>query len=426
MPMSIYHLPYLIKEVKIMDFDNRNTDNPYEVIEPQKERKKGFSFKQVIIIAIIVSLVGGTAIGAGYNIAGLLIAENISGEDIIKDSSFEKSNNDNETADNTTQVTHNTKQLSIEEIVKKVGPSVVSITTRVETRDFFSNRSIQEGMGSGVIFEIGEEGIMILTNQHVVNNSQQLTVLFDEGVKADAKIVGTDADADLAVIQIAKADIPNGIEESIKAVEFGNSDSLSVGERAIAIGNPLGYNDTVTVGVISALDRELQLADKNLRLVQTDAAINPGNSGGALVNGQGQLIGINTIKIVDAQVEGIGFAIPINYAKPIIQELLDQGYVSRPFLGIVAGDIDEEASEIYKLPIGVYIHDVMEGSAAHKAGIERGDVIIEIDGEKILSMDQLTNLIADKKVGDELKITIIKNGKESRELTTTLQEKQNN
>ncbi len=409
-----------------MDFDNRNTDNPYEVIEPQKERKKGFSFKQVIIIAIIVSLVGGTAIGAGYNIAGLLIAENISGEDIIKDSSFEKSNNDNETADNTTQVTHNTKQLSIEEIVKKVGPSVVSITTRVETRDFFSNRSIQEGMGSGVIFEIGEEGIMILTNQHVVNNSQQLTVLFDEGVKADAKIVGTDADADLAVIQIAKADIPNGIEESIKAVEFGNSDSLSVGERAIAIGNPLGYNDTVTVGVISALDRELQLADKNLRLVQTDAAINPGNSGGALVNGQGQLIGINTIKIVDAQVEGIGFAIPINYAKPIIQELLDQGYVSRPFLGIVAGDIDEEASEIYKLPIGVYIHDVMEGSAAHKAGIERGDVIIEIDGEKILSMDQLTNLIADKKVGDELKITIIKNGKESRELTTTLQEKQNN
>src|SRR5690554_1218307 len=143
-----------------MDFDNRNTDNPYEVIEPQKERKKGFSFKQVIIIAIIVSLVGGTVIGAGYNIAGLLIAENISGEDIIKDSSFEKSNNDNETADNTTQVTHNTKQLSIEEIVKKVGPSVISITTRVETRHFFSNRSIQEGMGSGVIFEIGEQGIM--------------------------------------------------------------------------------------------------------------------------------------------------------------------------------------------------------------------------------------------------------------------------
>lgn len=409
-----------------MDFENRNTDNRYEVVEVKKEKKKGFSFKQVIILAIIVSLVGGTAIGAGYNIAGLLIAEKISGEEIIKESSFEKGNNENETADNTTKVSHNEDQLTIEEIVQKVGPSVVSITSKVQSTDFFRNQSIQEGMGSGVIFEIGEEGMMILTNQHVVNNSQQLTVIFDDELKADAKIVGTDADADLAVIQIAKKDIPKGIEESIKAVEFGNSDSLSVGERAIAIGNPLGYNDTVTVGVISALDRELQLADKNLRLVQTDAAINPGNSGGALVNGQGQLIGINTIKIADTQVEGIGFAIPINYAKPIIQELLDQGYVSRPFLGIVAGDIDEEASKIYKLPIGVYIHDVMEGSAAHKAGIERGDVIIEIDGVKILTMDQLTELIASKKVGDEIKITIVKNGKENRELTTTLQEKQNN
>lgn len=411
-----------------MDFKNKNTEHQYEVFDKQRESKKGLSFKQVIIIAIIVSLVGGAAIGAGYNVAGLLIAENISGGDIVQDSSFEKSMNSDEkgTTDNAAQLSHNNEQLSIEEIVEKVGPSVVSITTRVETRDFFMNRAIQEGMGSGVIFEIGEEGIMILTNQHVVNNSQQLTVIFDDGIKADAKIVGTDSDTDLAVIQIAKKDIPEGIEKSIKAVEFGNSDALSVGERAIAIGNPLGYNDTVTAGVISALDRELQLADKNLKLVQTDAAINPGNSGGALVNGKGQLIGINTVKISDTQVEGIGFAIPINYAKPIIQELLDQGYVSRPYLGIVAGDIDEEAAEIYKLPIGVFIHDVMDGSAAHKAGIERGDVIIEIDGDKILTMDQLTQLIANKKVGDEMQITIIKNGKENRELTVKLQEKQNN
>ena len=168
------------------------------------------------------------------------------------------------------------------------------------------------------------------------------------------------------------------------------------------------------------------MADKNLKLIQTDAAINPGNSGGALVNGRGQLIGINTIKIADSKVEGLGFAIPINYAKPIIQELLSQGYVSRPYLGIVAGDIDEEAAKIYKLPIGIYIHDVMSGSAAHKAGIRRGDVIIEIDGDKIITMEQLTKLISQKKVGDELTITIVRNGKETKELKATLLEKPNN
>lgn len=410
-----------------MDFKNNNTNNQYEVLETQKERRRGFSFRQIIIIAIIISLVGGLAIGVGYNVAGVLIAENISGKDINRDSSFEMSNNDGmETSDNTTKISHNKEQLTTEEIVQKVGASVVSINSKVQSMDIFRNQNIQDGMGSGVIFEVGEKGIMILTNQHVVNNSKQLTVIFDDDVQAHAKIVGADSDADLAVIQIDKKDIPKGIEGSIKAVEFGDSDNLSVGERAIAIGNPLGYSDTVTVGVISALNRELQLADKNLKLIQTDAAINPGNSGGALVNGLGQLIGINTIKISDTKVEGIGFAIPINHAKPIIQELLHQGYVSKPFLGIVAGDIDAEASKIYKLPIGVYIHDVMEGSAADRAGITTGDVIIEIEGDKILSMKQLTELIANRKVGDKLKIVIVKNGKENRELIVTLQEKPNN
>ncbi|HHT51067.1 MAG TPA: PDZ domain-containing protein [Eubacteriaceae bacterium] len=408
-----------------MDYNNRDNHNEYEVLEIGKKRKKGLSFTKIIILAIIVSLVGGTAIGAGYNIVNYIITGDLAGEKIDRDSSFDKSGEGGIIEDSEKNFQKDS-QLSTEEIVQKVGPSVVAITNRVQSRDIFMNQVIQEGAGSGVIFEISNEGIMIMTNQHVVDKAHQLTVAFNNEDRADAKLIGADPDADLAVIQIERKDIPQGIEKSIKAIEFGDSDNLFVGERAIAIGNPLGYSGTVTSGIVSGLDRELHLADKNLKLIQTDAAINPGNSGGALVNGRGQLIGINTIKIADSKVEGLGFAIPINYAKPIIQELLSQGYVSRPYLGIVAGDIDEEAAKIYKLPIGIYIHDVMSGSAAHKAGIRRGDVIIEIDGDKIITMEQLTKLISQKKVGDELTITIVRNGKETKELKATLLEKPNN
>lgn len=408
-----------------MDYNNRNTENQYEVFEVGKKKRKGFSFSQIIILAVVISLVGGAAIGAGYNLANYIITGDFEGENIDKDSSFDKSDG-GEITENTPQVTQKGGQLSTEEIVQKVNPSVIAITSKVQGRDIFMNQTIQEGAGSGVIFEISNEGIMILTNQHVVDKAQQLTVAFNDEDRADAKLIGADPDADLAVIKIERKDIPQGIENSIKAIEFGDSDKLSVGERAIAIGNPLGYSGTVTSGIISGLDRELHLADKNLKLVQTDAAINPGNSGGALVNGSGQLIGINTIKIADSKVEGLGFAIPINHAKPIIQELLSQGYVSRPYLGIVAGDIDEEAAKTYRLPIGIYIHDVMGDGAAYRAGIRSGDVIIEIDGDKILTMEQLTKLISQKKVGDELTITIVRNGKETKELKATLLEKPNN
>ncbi len=408
-----------------MDYNNRNTENQYEVFEVGKKKRKGFSFSQIIILAVVISLVGGAAIGAGYNLANYIITGDFEGENIDKDSSFDKSDG-GEITENTPQVTQKGGQLSTEEIVQKVNPSVIAITSKVQGRDIFMNQTIQEGAGSGVIFEISNEGIMILTNQHVVDKAQQLTVAFNDEDRADAKLIGADPDADLAVIKIERKDIPQGIENSIKAIEFGDSDKLSVGERAIAIGNPLGYSGTVTSGIISGLDRELHLADKNLKLVQTDAAINPGNSGGALVNGSGQLIGINTIKIADSKVEGLGFAIPINHAKPIIQELLSQGYVSRPYLGIVAGDIDEEAAKTYRLPIGIYIHDVMGDGAAYRANIRSGDVIIEIDGDKILTMEQLTKLISQKKVGDELTITIVRNGKETKELKATLLEKPNN
>lgn len=394
--------------------------------DSKKNKEKRFTFKQIIAIVLVASLVGGGAIGAGYQVAGYILSPKVDQGVNNGDWSFENDSNAtkqeaNSSSEDITPMSQS--GLTTQEIVNQVGPSVVSITSRVQTTDFFRNQILQEGAGSGVVFKVGDEGILILTNQHVVDSAQALTVTFDDNVRVDAQVVGADTDTDLAIIKIDSKDIPKELKGNVKAVEFGNSDDLTVGERAIAIGNPLGYNDTVTVGVISALDRELQMADKNMKLIQTDAAINPGNSGGALVNEQGQLVGINTAKISDTKVEGIGFAIPINQAKPIVEELVQQGYVSRPYLGIVAGDIDEEMSGVYKLPVGVYIYEVVKDSAADKAGLQVGDVIIEMDGDKILSMDQLTEIISSKEVGDKIAVTIVRNGEKNQELTITLQEK---
>ena len=293
------------------------------------------------------------------------------------------------------------------------------------TQDWFMNETAQEGMGSGVIIQVNDDGVFILTNNHVVADSNQLMVTFENNVQAEGKVLGVDEDSDLAVIKIDENNIPKEVKGKIKVAEFGDSNKLTVGEEAIAIGNPLGYDDTVTVGVISALDRKLQMADKNMKLIQTDAAINPGNSGGALVNSQGQLVGINTAKIADTEVEGIGFALPINSAKPIIEELLKRGYVSRPYLGVMIQDIDEETAQAYEIPVGVLIREVLEGSAAYKAGLQPGDVIIEVDGDKVLSADQLTKKISNKKVGDKITVTIVRNGNQNKEFNVTLKEKNN-
>ncbi len=210
---------------------------------------------------------------------------------------------------------------------------------------------------------------------------------------------------------------------NLKPAVFGNSDTLEVGELAVAIGNPLGYNRTVTVGVVSALNRELQVSANKFTLIQTDAAINPGNSGGALVNGNGEVIGINTVKISDTQVEGIGFAIPINSAKPIVDQLLTNGYVSRPYLGVSGRNIDEQLSELYELPIGVYVAQVIPNSAADDAGLEKGDVIISFDGHKVNDMEHLIDLIKGKKVGDKIEVKLVRNGTEKLVKTVELKEK---
>ncbi len=403
-------------------FDNKNEflkDSPEIIDVRSKPVKKKKSFVNLLIYGIIFSMVGGFAIGTGYNFSEKYltgyadnnkIASNGGQAEIIDTSLAEK-------------ISYSNTEAPITTIAQEVGPSIVAITSKVKVRDWYDNQYLQEGEGSGVIFEVNDEKVMIVTNEHVINGAEEVIVTLHDNRQVPASIVGIDPETDLAVLKIDKKDIPKEISNKIVAARLGDSDALKVGETAIAIGNPMGYNNTVTVGVISALNRELRLPDKKLKLVQTDAAINPGNSGGALVNSKGEVIGINTVKIADTKVEGIGFAIPINSAKPIINELVDSGSVSRPYLGILGKDIDESISELYELPMGIYIAGVVEKSAAHEAGIKKGDVIIEFEGKKILTMEQVSQIIKSKNIGDTVTMKIIRNGNEKREVKAVLQEK---
>ncbi|SHJ52979.1 S1C family serine protease [Paramaledivibacter caminithermalis] len=403
-------------------FDNKNEflRDCKEIVEvksrPVKRRK---SFKNILIFGIIFSIIGGFSIGVGYKFSESYLSGYAQNNGIVKEE------NQTEIIDSSLaqKVKYNQTSSPIADIAEEVGPSIVAITSKVKVRDWFDNQYVQEGQGSGVIFDVNNGDVMIVTNEHVVDGAAEVLVTLYNNKKAPANIVGIDSETDLAVLRIDKKDIPKDIANKIVAAKLGDSDILRVGETAIAIGNPMGYNNTVTVGVISALNREIRLPDKKLELVQTDAAINPGNSGGALVNINGEVIGINTIKITDTKVEGIGFAIPINSAKPIINELVENGSVSRPYLGIYGKDIDKNISELYELPMGVFVADVIEKSAADIAGIKKGDVIIEFEGEKIFSMEQLSQLIKSKEVGDKVIIKIIRNGNQKKELKAVLQEK---
>ncbi|MTI70370.1 MAG: trypsin-like serine protease [Firmicutes bacterium] len=380
------------------------------------ESKNRFTFKNIVILVLIISLVGGASLGAGYG--AIKYINDKPKEKIAENEEMKKANNTS-----LTNISNESNDLSIVDIVDKVGPSVVAITSKVKVSDWFEREYTKQGQGSGVIFNISNDSIMILTNSHVVNNAEDLVVTLADNVKVPATVAGQDNKTDLAVVKIDKSDVDKNAFDKIKAIEFGDSDSLKAGEPAIAIGNPLGYNNTVTVGVISAVDREIRLTNKNMKLIQTDAAINPGNSGGALVNSEGKLIGINTIKISSTKVEGMGFSIPINEAKPIVSELLKKGYVTRPYLGILGRDVDKNTSELYEIPIGVVVLDVLKNGAADIAGIKKGDVIIGFNDEKIVSMEQLSELISNSKVNERAKITIVRNGKEKKELTVKLTNK---
>ena len=304
------------------------------------------------------------------------------------------------------------------QVAKNVGPAVVGITNKAVARDFFNRQIEMEGVGSGVIFQ--SDGY-IVTNNHVIEGAREIIVSLTDGSTINGTLVGADEMTDIAVIKVDAKDLP--------VAKFANSDEIMVGEPVVAIGNPMGleFQGTITVGVVSALNRTIDIdyTDRKLNLIQTDAAISPGNSGGALVNYDSEVIGINSIKMAKTEIEGLAFAIPSNTVQNVVKELMEKGYVSRPYLGVTIFDKPTAARYGYQLNLdkGVYVFQVALDSPAGAAGLQRGDVILKIDDKEVNSVADIRLDIAGRKIGDKVILTLDRDGTE---LATqvTLQEMQ--
>ncbi len=307
----------------------------------------------------------------------------------------------------------------ISEVVKDVMPSMVSIINKyTATASFFFGQQFSEeaeASGSGIIIAENDTELLIATNNHVVEDSDSLEVTFIDGSTAPARIKGTDSDMDLAVILVKKSDLSSSTQKEIAVATLGDSDNLSLGEPVIAIGNALGYGQSVTSGIVSALDRELDMEDGSTgKFIQTDAAINPGNSGGALLNMKGEVIGINSSKIGGSNVDAMGFAIPITAANPIIGELMEHQIREKVqddevgYMGISPQEVTSELSARYNIPVGVYVIEVEEGLAADKAGMVKGDIIVKLDGDKIKSNEDLYEAMSYHAAGTTVPITVMR------------------
>ncbi|EHR1329613.1 MAG: trypsin-like peptidase domain-containing protein [Clostridium perfringens] len=357
-----------------------------------KKVKKKSGFKRGIALvagAVIVAILGG-AIGAG----GVYYAFKNS----IPVSTLENNSN---TSVNPPAFKGEDGALTVPQVVEKVTPAVVGVSTKSLVRDQFFNVKEQEGLGSGFI--INEEGYVV-TNYHVINGAQEVKVIFSDGKEVNAKVVNYDAERDIAVIKITDDVKMPGI------AQLGDSSTVKAGEEVIAIGNPLGkeFSSTVTKGIVSSPNRKMKTENGNvLDYIQTDAAINPGNSGGPLINSKGEVIGINTAKKVGEDIEGIGFAIPINEVKTRL------GSLSKPILklGITARTVTPELAKENKLEEGVYVVGVQEFSPAEKAGLKIGDLIVEFGGKRVKTLEELNQVKSQYNDGDSVPVEIIRDGK---------------
>ena len=411
------------KDIKTPDGVINKNGKEFKAIKSKKEKSSKTGFGKTVAIPFLSGVLGaGIVLGTCFGVPG------------IRNTLLKTESNDSVSTSTTSTSSGqiNTTQISLEEysetgigVAQKILPSIVGIRVEFPVNSIFLNQSgsTATAEGSGII--ISEDGY-ILTNNHVVSSASSSSYyslgeatkisvyLYNDSTAYEASIVGTDEETDLAVIKIDKT--------GLTAAELGDSDSVAVGEFAMAVGNPLGMQSSITAGVISGVNREVTDSDgKTFTVIQTDAAINSGNSGGALVNSQGQVIGINTLKVSATGVEGMGFAIPINSAKPIYEDLIQYNKVRRPYIGISGRDLDQATAQRNNLVEGVYVVSVEEFSAAEKAGIKAGDVIVKADGTDVKTMDELNAVKNTHNIGDQMTIVVNRNGEE-KELTLTLQE----
>ena len=304
----------------------------------------------------------------------------------------------------------------ISSIAQEAMPSVVSITNKSvqEMRLFGQSQSYEsENRGTGIIIGQTDTELLLVTNHHVINGASEISIGFVDGEVAEAKLKGSDTGKDLAVLSVKMEDLTEQTKEQIQVIELGKSSELQVGQQVVAIGNALGYGQSVTTGIVSALNREVTIDNNTNLLIQTDAAINPGNSGGALLNMSGQLVGINSAKYSDTNVEGMGYAIPVDDVLDIMEGLMNRTLreekapeEEQGFLGITGQDVTSEVSEAYDMPRGVFITSVEEGSGAAAAGLKKGDIITKFDGASISSMAELKEQLSYYREGEQVKLTV--------------------
>nr|WP_314610702.1 trypsin-like peptidase domain-containing protein [uncultured Lachnoanaerobaculum sp.] len=379
-----------------------------------KERKKskvGKAFGLVASAAVFGLVAGGVMVGVN-NVASSYVGTNTK----TKADDITIGSQDNAKSESTAAPATNLSSMDVSTIVDKAMPSVVSIYGKEEVtqNSFFGPQSYEaQSSGSGIIVGKTDSELLIVTNNHVIADTTSLEVEFSDGKKATASVKGGDSDNDVAVVAVKLSDMGEDTLSRISIANIGDSDNVKVGQGVVAIGNALGYGQSVTVGYISALNREVKTEGGTSRnLLQTDAAINPGNSGGALLNMQGQVIGINSAKYSDTAVEGMGYAIPISTVKDLIKELSSKetrtvvAQENQGYLGIQGKDIDEEMAKAYDMPQGIYVYKVVEGGAAASSDLKAKDIITKFDGQSVRSMEELKNMLTYYESGRKVDLTV--------------------
>lgn len=357
---------------------------------------------------------------AGAAVFGVVAGSTFQGVELISRNTWktqvEESGEESSVKLNTTNVLADSKGTGSEDvasIAEQVLPSIVAIDVTAQTTNqtiFGPQTSESSGSASGIIIAEKNDKMYIATNNHVVEDATGVKIQFNDESTVEATVKGTDSSTDLAVVEVDMSKLSADTKKNIKIATIGDSDATKVGERAIAIGNALGYGTSVTVGYVSAKDREIGGEDSPaVKLIQTDAAINPGNSGGALVNSRGEVIAINSAKFASEQIEGMGFAIPMKTAEPILEDLMNQESVEQSeqaYLGITGQNVTSEYTASYGMPEGIYVAEVSNGSPAQKAGLKRGYIITALNGKETKSMEQLQEKLQRCHAGDEGTITV--------------------
>lgn len=432
----------------------------YEQPKPQKPKKQSNGTGRKIALGICCGLLFGIFTGIGFE--AVTTASDVVKGNLLKEASAQPGaaagNTESGEDENIESIENSvtaaaavvdgamitqTTVTDVTEVVKAVMPSVVSVNNKyIATTSFWGQQYSSEGSstGSGIIVGQNDTELLIVTNYHVIESAEELSVQFVDGSQVEAQAKGSDADKDLAVIAVQLNDIDSSTMGVIAIANLGDSTQLTVGEPVIAIGNALGYGQSVTTGVVSALNRPIAVSNTGVQntaqsdtevntFIQTDAAINPGNSGGALLNSKGEVIGINSNKIGGSAVEGMGYAIPISDAKPIIEELMTKqtrlrvDEANRGYLGITGIDVVAEYSQLYGMPQGVYVSSVSEGTGADAAGLVKGDIITALNGEEVKSMDDLKDELSYYAAGTTVELTIMQGsptGYQSKTVSVTL------